>query len=282
MSTSQLIYQAPAKLNLFLHITGRRADGYHNLQTVFQLIDFCDTLTFNTTGLPPGLLSLDCDNPAVPLDDNLILRAAGKLRDHVSQPGLAAEVSLRKQIPMGGGLGGGSSDAATTLLALNALWQLGLSNEELMKIGLELGADVPVFILGRCAWASGVGEQLEPLDLPPRHYIVLWPGVAVSTGHIFSHQQLTRDSSAIKIADFLAGRSRNDCENVVRNLYPEVDEALSWLSQFGEARLTGTGSCVFAGFDSLDTAKKILVQVPDRIQGFLASGLNRSPAPSRV
>lgn len=279
MTAPLLTYQAPAKLNLFLHITGRRADGYHTLQTVFQLIDLCDTLSFRTEGVPAGLLSLRCDQPEVPLDNNLILKAAEALRNAAARPGLAAEITLHKRIPMGGGLGGGSSDAAITLLALNTLWQLGLTTDALMSLGLRLGADVPVFVLGRSAWAGGVGEQLEPLELPPRHYLILWPRVHVSTAQIFSHEQLTRDSSAIKIADFLAGRGRNDCENVVRALHPQVNDALNWLAAFGETRLTGTGSCVFAAFDSSEQAGQVLEQVPDRFDGFVARSLNCLPEP---
>jgi 4-diphosphocytidyl-2-C-methyl-D-erythritol kinase len=274
-----LTCQSPAKLNLFLHITGRRPDGYHQLQTVFQLVDLCDTLTFTTDGLPHGVLSLRCDQPEVPLDNNLVLRAARKLRDLVGQPGLAAEITLHKRIPMGAGLGGGSSNAAVTLLALNQLWELGLPRQQLMDLGLELGADVPVFVLGRSAWAGGVGEELEPLELPPRHYLIIWPQIHIATADIFSHQELTRDSAAIKIADFLAGGDGNDCENVVRRLYPEVDEAMNWLNRFTSARLTGTGSCVFAAFESLQEAEALLDRVPTRFKGFVASSLNHLPTP---
>lgn len=280
--SSSVSYQSPAKLNLFLHITGRRPDGYHQLQTVFQLVDLCDTLTFKTDRLPAGVLSLRCDQPQVPLDDNLILKAARRLRDLADQPQLSAEITLQKRIPMGGGLGGGSSNAAVTLLALNQLWSLGFSRQRLAELGLELGADVPIFVLGKNAWATGVGEELEPLELPPRHYLILWPRVHVATGDIFSHQQLTRDSAAIKIADFLAGRGRNDCEKVVCRLYPEVEEAMNWLNAFGRARLTGTGSCVFTSFDSREDAEKILDQVPARFKGYVASGLNCLPEPSQA
>ena len=280
--SSILSYQSPAKLNLFLHITGRRPDGYHQLQTVFQLVDLCDSLTFSSDNLPAGVLSLRCDQPEVPLDNNLILTAARKLRDQAAQPQLAAEITLQKRIPMGAGLGGGSSNAAVTLLALNELWELGMSRQQLMDLGLEIGADVPVFVLGRSAWATGVGEELMPLELPPSYYLILWPRAHVATADIFSHQQLTRDSAAIKIADFLAGRVRNDCENTVRMLYPEVDDAMNWLSQFGQARLTGTGSCVFANFDILEDAEKVLDQVPERFEGYVASGLNSLPAPQRA
>ena len=280
--SSTLTYQSPAKLNLFLHITGRRPDGYHQLQTVFQLVDLCDSLTFTTAKLPAGVLSLRCDQTEVPLGNNLILRAASMLRELAGRPQLAAEITLQKRIPMGGGLGGGSSNAAVTLLALNELWELGMSRQQLMDLGLELGADVPVFVLGHSAWATGVGEKLEILELPARYYLILWPQVHVATGDIFSHQQLTRDSAAIRIADFLAGRGRNDCEKVVRMLYPEVDDAMNWLIQFGQTRLTGTGSCVFASFDSQQDAEKVLDQVPPRFKGFVACGLNRLPAPQRA
>lgn len=277
-----LTYQSPAKLNLFLHITGRRPDGYHELQTVFQLVDLCDTLTFTSAGLPASVLALRCDQPSVPLDNNLILKAASRLRNLAGNNRLAAEITLHKRIPMGAGLGGGSSNAAITLLALNELWGLELSRLQLMKLGLELGADVPVFVLGRNAWAGGVGEQLEPLDLPPRCYLILWPRVHVATADIFSHQQLTRDSAAIKIADFLAGGVRNDCEKVVRMLYPEVDDAMNWLDQFRQARLTGTGSCVFADFESPEEAMEVLDRVPDRFKGYVVSSLDRLPVPMRA
>lgn len=277
MSAAALTLQSPAKLNLFLHILGRRDDGYHELQTAFQLIDLCDTLAFDTGSAPDGVLSLRCDDPAVPLDDNLVLQAAEKLRQQAGQPHLAADMVLEKKIPLGGGLGGGSSNAATTLLALNRLWKLNLPRARLAEIGLELGADVPVFVQGRSAWAGGIGEQLEPLDLPARHYVIVHPRIHVATAEIFSHQQLTRDSAAIKIADFLAGGGRNDCESVVRDLHPEVDQALQWLNQFGQARLTGTGSCVFVGVDSTGRASAILDQVPARFQGYVASGLNLAP-----
>ena len=277
-----LTYQSPAKLNLFLHITGRRDDGYHSLQTVFQLLDLCDKLTFRTDNLPAGVLSLRCDDSQVPLDNNLILKAAERLREVAGQPGLAAEITLDKNIPLGGGLGGGSSNAAVTLLALNELWGLDLPPDRLMELGVGLGADVPVFVLGRSAWASGIGEKLQAIELPASHYLILWPRVHVSTADIFSHQQLTRDSAAIKIADFLAARVRNDCENVVRMLYPDVDKAMIWLNQFGQARLTGTGSCVFASFASHEEATGVLGQVPARFKGFVARGVNRMPAPKRA
>lgn len=275
--------KSPAKLNLFLHITGRRQDGYHELQTVFQLIDLCDTLSFSRPDLaPPGSLSLRCDTPGIPLENNLIIDAANHLKQAANCQYASADISLVKRIPMGAGLGGGSSNAAITLLALNQLWELGLSMQQLSRIGLQLGADVPLFIKGRSAWASGVGELLEPIELPQQFYLVLWPRVAVSTAEIFSQEQLTRDSQAIKIADFLAGRYRNDCEPVVRRLYPVVDEALNWIAQFGHGRLTGTGSCVFVAFTREADAHQALASVPDKYIGYVAAGLNRLETAPKV
>ena len=273
---------APAKLNLFLHIMGRREDGYHELQTLFQLLDVGDTLRFAVT--PRGELQLhliaNSTGQLVPLADNLILEAARLLRDHVGNPQLGVEIQLEKQLPMGGGLGGGSSDAATTLLALNQLWELGLTRQELQALGLQLGADVPVFIGGRSAWGEGVGEKLEPVKLPTRWYLVIIPNCLVSTARIFGHENLTRNTRAIKMADFLAGGSRNDCESVTRNLYPEVDKALNWLSKYGPARMTGTGASVFADFPGEEPARAALSALPDCWRGFVAQGVN-SLEPSR-
>jgi len=270
-----LSYLSPAKLNLFLHINARRKDGYHELQTVFQLLDLADNLEFCIPDpAPAGLLSLQCDEPSVPLTDNLILRAARHLRDFAQLPCASASIRLTKRIPMGAGLGGGSSNAATTLLALNELWELNLSTSQLAEIGLDLGADVPVFVHRSSAWAEGIGEILQPIELPAYYYVILWPGISVSTAAIFSHQQLTRDSATIKIADFLAGRVRNDCEAVVCQAYPEVRDALEWLGKYGAARLTGTGSCVFASFNEKVEAEEIIAKVPVRFKGILARGIN--------
>lgn len=269
-----LTLPAPAKLNLFLHVTGRRADGYHTLQTLFQLLDHSDTLSFDARS--DNTITLTPELAGVPSEQNLIVRAARLLQAH-SGCSLGANIRLDKQLPMGGGIGGGSSDAATTLLGLNALWQLGLSIDTLAQLGLTLGADVPVFVRGRSAWAEGVGEQLQPVDLPTRNYLILVPACAVSTAEIFSSEALTRDTSAIKIAAFREQGGRNDCEPVVRELYPEVAFALDWLSRFAPARMTGTGACVFAAFDDRATAENILAQRPTGYGGFVATGVNLSP-----
>lgn len=272
--TDTLTLESPAKLNLFLHITGRRADGYHELQTLFQIIDYCDVLHFSVTP-DTGTESLQCGNPALSGQDNLILRAARALRAHTGCT-RGASITLEKHIPMGAGLGGGSSNAATTLVALNQLWQTGLDKDELCAIGVRLGADVPLFVKGESAWAEGIGEILTPVDLPPKTYVVITPDCHVSTADIFSNQQLTRNTTAIKMAAFLAGQTRNDCENIVRRLYPPVDEALNWLNQYAPARMTGTGASVFAAFDKEDEARDLASRVPVNMKGFAAKGLQRS------
>ncbi|GAA5316397.1 MAG: 4-(cytidine 5'-diphospho)-2-C-methyl-D-erythritol kinase [Candidatus Pelagadaptatus aseana] len=270
-----LTLSAPAKLNLFLHITGRRADGYHNLQTLFQLLDHGDQLTFCCTDTPDITLSPDIEGVAA--EDNLIVRAARLLQRH-SQTKLGAHIELDKQLPMGGGIGGGSSDAATTLLALNALWQLNLPLPVLAELGASLGADVPVFIHGQTAWAEGIGEQLTPVELPEKYYLVLTPDCHVSTVEIFSHKDLTRDTSAITVAAFLEQGGQNDCQPLVKKLYPEVAKALNWLVKFAPAKMTGTGACVFAEFESREQAEAILEQAPEDLKGFVAKGVNLSPA----
>jgi 4-diphosphocytidyl-2-C-methyl-D-erythritol kinase len=263
---------SPAKLNLFLHITGRRADGYHLLQTLFQLLDWGDTMRFRPDNT--GELKLEMPGFDLPPEQNLIIRAARKLQ----AGSLGATIAVDKQIPQGGGLGGGSSNAATTLLALNQLWELGRSTTELIAMAAELGADVPVFVAGRSAWAEGIGEILTPVELPQYWYFVLVPDCQVSTAEIFSNGQLTRDASAIKMASFFEGDSRNDCQMLVRNLYPEVDKALNWLDKFGEARLTGTGACIFARFATQAEAQTAYRELPERWSGFVARGMNYSPA----
>lgn len=266
---------APAKLNLFLHITGRRPDGYHELQTLFQLLDYGDTLAFHIDD--SGVLALHVEEESpyrdVPLENNLVLAAARRLQA-LAPTNAGADIRLTKRIPPGAGLGGGSADAAVTLLALNALWQLQLDTQQLMAIGLELGADVPVFVAGRSAWAEGVGERLEPVALDPAFYLVLVPPVEVSTARVFAQENLTRQASAITIADFLAGRVRNDCESVTCALYPAVKKALEWLGQHAPARMTGTGSAVFARFEEEAEAHEVFGRRPQDLDGFVARGVN--------
>ncbi|GJM13287.1 MAG: 4-diphosphocytidyl-2-C-methyl-D-erythritol kinase [Pseudohongiella sp.] len=268
---------APAKLNLFLHITGRRADGYHELQTLFQLLDFGDMLSIEASN--DGVLSLhlnfeDVLNTDAPLDNNLVTQAAALLRQAADKPLLGASITLTKRLPSGAGLGGGSSDAASCLLALNQLWGLNLSTDRLCEIGVKLGADVPVFIRGNSAWAEGIGEQLSPVKLGDSWYLVVSPNCSVSTAEVFCHEHLTRNSQAIKMADFLAGSARNDCESVTRKLHPEVDQAFEILAQFADFRMTGTGSSLFAKFESEAAAKSVLEALPEHLPGFVAKGID--------
>ncbi len=279
-ANTTLTAAAPAKLNLFLHITGRRPDGYHNLQTLFQLLDYNDDLRFSLR--TDGQLHFTCSDPGLESADNLVMRAARQLQQTLHCP-LGADIHLDKHIPAGAGLGGGSSDAATTLVTLNRLWQGQLNRVALAELGLRLGADVPVFVMAHSAWAEGIGEELTPVTLDTPFFVVLTPACHVTTATIFSHQQLTRDSTAIKMCAFLAGQSRNDCEALVRKLYPAVDAALNWLSQFAPARMTGTGSSVFAAFSEEAQARAVLAQLPAEssgplagINGFVARGINRS------
>lgn len=269
---------SPAKLNLFLHITGQRANGYHELQTLFQLLNWGDTLQFTPDN--SGKVTLRGTDLGIPAEHNLIVKAVNALPRSSHKQGVS--ICLEKRIPEGGGLGGGSSNAATTLLAMNHLWNLQLSNSELQKIGAKLGADVPVFVAGHTAWAEGIGEFLTPIELPETWYLVIAPGCHVSTAEIFSNEQLTRNTSPIKMAAFFEGRSRNDCQNLVRNLHQEVDNALNWLDNFGEAKLTGTGACVFASFESELEAKSALSQLPHSMTGFVARGMNTSPVLSAL
>ncbi len=271
---SPAIWPAPAKLNLFLHVLGRRADGYHDLQTVFQLLDFSDRLTFSLRPDPDIRRPAGLDGVAE--EDDLVVRAARLLQ---SESGIEEGVDIRvdKRIPAGGGLGGGSSDAATTLVALNHLWDARMSRDALAGLGARLGADVPVFVRGRSAWAEGTGDRLTPLDLPKRWFLVIHPGVAVPTAEIFSAPELTRNSTPITISRFLSAGGRNDCTPVVRNRYAEVARALDWLGRRGEARLTGTGACVFAAFEDERQARAVLEEMPAQWRGFVARGLNRSP-----
>ena len=272
---------APAKLNLFLHITGRRSDGYHELQTLFQLLDYGDELSFAADDSGALTLHVDGASPiqGCPTADNLVLQAARLLRTRVRQPQPGARIRLLKRLPIGGGLGGGSSDAAITLLALNRLWQLHLDNATLQSIGRQLGADVPVFVGGRSAWAEGVGDRLQAVELPEKWYLVVTPGVSVSTAAVFARQNLTGNSPAIKMADFLAGSVRNDCESTTRKLYPAVDQALHWLGGFAAASMTGTGASVFASFADRTSAEAVWRQLPPAMTGFVARGINVLPLP---
>ena len=276
-------WPAPAKLNLFLHIVGRRADGYHELQTVFQFVDLCDEITFEVR--TDGRIRRMAEIAGVPEHADLCARAARALKAASGCP-LGADIGVLKRIPMGAGLGGGSSDAATCLVALNHLWKLHWPLDELAALGLKLGADVPVFVRGRAAWAEGIGERLTPLYGPlapiETNYLILKPNVGVGTAEVFQDPELTRNSVPITIHGFLASGGRNDFAGVVRRRYPEVARALDWLSGFGLARLTGTGACVFLAVESLDRGREILSALPPAMDAFLTRGLNDSPLLERL
>jgi 4-diphosphocytidyl-2-C-methyl-D-erythritol kinase len=273
---------APAKLNLFLHITGQRSDGYHFLHTAFQFLDYSDELSFDLR--TDGIINLVNSIEGVPDKDNLINRAAKILQEHPNCDSSisGADINLNKKLPMGGGLGGGSSNAATTLLALNKLWQLNISTDELKKIGLQLGADVPVFIHGESCIAEGIGEHFTPAIPEECWYLILIPSCHVKTSEIFSDSALTRNSKTLRIRAPLnweeLGKLRNDCEAVVTKRFPKIKQALSWLSDYGIARMTGTGCCVFCSFPTEQEAKKVQNLLQDEIKSFVAQGVNQSPA----
>ncbi len=271
-------FLAPAKINLFLHITGQRADGYHTLQSVFQLLDFYDTIHLKTT--KNSEIKRVNDINGVPENQDLCALAASALQQKTGC-NLGVEFEVEKRIPMGGGLGGGSSNAATVLLALNHLWQLNLGRQDLMQIGLTLGADVPVFIFGQSAWAEGVGEILSPIDLKPSYYVVLTPPVHVSTRDIFANSTLTKDTKPLKMADFSrdvkSAVFKNDLETVVCKEFPAVASTLSWLNQYGEAHMSGSGASVFVAVNSKQQADEILAQKPANVAGFVAKGLKQHP-----
>ncbi len=284
------IWPAPAKLNLMLHITGRREDGYHELQTVFQFIDFSDELEFQLRS--DNEINRHCDDFAVPENEDIIVRAARLLREKyqqntyqhkaVTEKKLGIDITLKKNIPMGAGLGGGSSDAATTLVALNALWKMDFSVDELADMGLNLGADVPVFVRGFAAFAEGIGEKLSPVELDENWYTVLIPAVHVSTKEIFSHPQLTRDCSAIKLCDLSRREWRNVCTPVVANSYSEVAQAIDIINKYSKARMSGTGASVFSSFDTKVQAEDVLQKIKQNPISkswfsFVAKGLNQSP-----
>lgn len=283
-------WPAPAKLNLFLHITGRRPDGYHTLQTVFQFLDLSDTITFTVRG--DGRIQRSSHMAGVPAEDDLVVKAARALQSS-SGTSSGVDISVEKRIPHGAGLGGGSSDAATTLVALNRLWGLELDEERLASLGLTLGADVPVFVRGRAAWAEGVGEALTPLSLDEPWYVVVCPACQVPTADVFNAPELTRCTQPVKIRDylgdgiaedgfyttvaFLMAETANDCEPVVRGRYPAVDEALRWLSEFAPARMTGTGAAVFARLGDREAAQHVVERMPSDWRGVVARGMNLSP-----
>ncbi|MEH8023991.1 4-(cytidine 5'-diphospho)-2-C-methyl-D-erythritol kinase [Gallibacterium anatis] len=267
-------FPCPAKLNLFLYINGRREDGYHELQTLFQFLDFSDQLTVTINN--SGNITLENQLDDIVPEDNLIFRAA-KLLQQYTQTSLGASLSIEKKLPMGGGVGGGSSDAATTLVALNYLWQTNLSLSQLAELGLKLGADVPIFVHGKAAFAEGVGEKISYCEPDEKYYVVLKPNVAISTAKIFQDPKLPRNTPKRSLSQLLADVYTNDCEKVVRDHYPEVEQAIQWLVQYAPTRLTGTGACIFAEFDSQDAAIAVYQQRPTHLSGFVAKGVNRSP-----
>jgi 4-diphosphocytidyl-2-C-methyl-D-erythritol kinase len=266
-------YPAPAKLNLFLHVLGRRPDGYHLLETVFRFIDFSDSLRFVLRD--DGVIRRIGAESLLPGEDLCVCAARALQQAAGSRMGV--EIFLEKRIPIGAGLGGGSSDAATTLLALNRLWQINWSRERLQRVALQLGADVPIFILGESAYAEGVGERLSPIALPPRWYVVLTPPVAVPTREIFADPELTRNSRPITMTAFSIGQGRNDLEPVACRRYPVIGEYLEWLSRYGTARMTGSGGAVFAAFAAEDEARSVFKRLPSSMQGFVARGLDHHP-----
>lgn len=265
---------APAKLNLFLHITGQREDGYHLLQTIFQFLDYADSISLSLR--EDGKINRLTELKGVPAEDDLVVRAAKLLQRHCNSH-FGVDISVDKILPMGGGLGGGSSNAASVLVGLNRLWSCGLGKEEVMQLGVQLGADVPVFIFAHSAWAEGVGERLEEVNLPEKWYLVLKPAINVSTAKVFSNSQLRRDCATITIRDFLAGQSENVCEEPVREMYPEVDQAFEDLAKFAEPRMTGTGACVFAAFDNREQAEQALTELSKKWDGFVAKSMNQTP-----
>lgn len=275
---------SPAKLNLFLYITGRRPDNYHNLQTLFQFIDYYDKLSF--TLRKDGVINLNTTFFQIPTHKNLIVIAAECLKSYVNQQNLGVDITIEKKIPMGGGLGGASSNAATVLVALNQLWQLNLSNDILMNIGRKIGADVPIFIYGHAAYAQGIGDQFEIVNIPEHWYLITYPNIEISTVKVFNDPQLKRDTPFRNLEELLSlelDDFSNDCEPIVRKRYSKVDELIIFLSQFAPTRLTGTGACVFTRCNSKKQAKKIQAQLSKlSVQSFIAKSLNTSPLYSNL
>ena len=274
MTAAAGVFPAPAKLNLFLHVVGRRDDGYHLLQTVFRFIDYGDELSFvvRADGAIRRITALE----GVCAEQDLTVRAARALQ-RATGCREGADIGIVKRLPIGGGLGGGSSDAATTLIVLNRLWRTGLSRDRLQQLALTLGADVPIFVFGQNAFAEGIGERLRAIALPSAWYLILVPELTVSTAEIFSSPELTRNSNAITIAAFSVGQGRNDLEAVVCRRYPQVTRHLEWLRRYGDARMTGSGACVFCAFDSEEHARRVLSELPADMRGFVACGLDRHP-----
>ena len=272
-------WPAPAKINHFLHVTGRRADGYHLLQTVFQFLDLVDELTITATA--DGRIRCLRNYQQVEEPDDLVVRAARLLKE-LGGSTRGADIRVEKKIPIGGGLGGGSSNAATTLVALNCLWDTGLTTDQLAEAGLILGADVPVFVRGFAAWGEGVGERLEPVELPEDWNLLIYPNFPVATAQVFNAPALERATPRVTLDDFRQGRCRNDCERVVRQICPEVAAALDWLNARADARLSGTGASVFAAFPERDQAVGLLEELPAKWQGFVTRGCNRSPLMERL
>ncbi|WKV50981.1 MULTISPECIES: 4-(cytidine 5'-diphospho)-2-C-methyl-D-erythritol kinase [Dickeya] len=284
MATACNRWPSPAKLNLFLYITGRRPDGYHNLQTLFQFLDYGDTLTI--TPRQDQHIVLLTPLPGVPDEQNLVVRAARQLQAYCQQAGLpfaGADIAVDKRLPMGGGLGGGSSNAATVLVALNQLWRCQIPVDTLAALGLKLGADVPVFVHGHAAFAEGVGERLTPVSPPEKWYLVVHPGVSIPTPLIFADPDLTRDTPVRPLSQLLTQTFSNDCEAVARKRFREVEERLLWLLEYAPSRLTGTGACVFAEFDTESAARQVLNRAPEGLlHGFVARGVNVSPLQRRL
>ena len=274
MTVNKDWWPSPAKLNLFLHILGRYDNGYHKLQSLFQMLDYGDKLAFDINHT--GTIAMSTPLKGVKDEDNLIIRAA-KLLAAQTKTKLGAHISLEKCLPMGGGIGGGSSNAATTLVALNALWGTRLSVHQLADIGLQLGADVPIFVRGETAFAEGVGEQITPAPQPEQWFLVANPNVHISTGEIFTAQELTRNTPSMDWADYKFEETRNDCQQLVVNRYPEVAKLLQWLVHYAPSRMTGTGASVFATFSDYTLAEQVRAKMPDTWQSFVAKGVNRSP-----
>ncbi len=271
---TQQLWPSPAKLNLFLYITGQRPNGYHDLQTLFQFVDYGDSLSFTVRDDRAIVLTTPTDGVAD--DENLVIRAARLLQSHAGVS-LGAEISLQKRIPMGGGLGGGSSNAATVLIALNTLWNCGYSDTELAQLGIRLGADVPVFVTGHAAFAEGVGEILHPVEPPEKWFLIAHPGVSIPTPVIFGDPELTRNTPKRTVNVLLNTPYANDCEPIARKRFYEVEQLLSWLLEYAPSRLTGTGACVFAEFDTESAARHVLDKAPSWMRGFVAKGVNISP-----